>query len=339
MRISRFRLSLALCLVLALATVSQAADITLSYANFPPASTFPCVQMERWADEVEKRTDGKVKVETYPGSTLLGAKNMFRGVQMGQADIGCISTSYQPGVFPFSFACNQPVGFTSATVASMTLWDLFVKYQPEEFDGVKVLTMFTSAPSHLMSKEPVRTLDGFKGLRVRASGTLAQTMTALDASPVAMPMPEVPEAVQKGVVTSLLTSFDVLKDMNFAETTRYETILNFPVYPFAVIMNKRAWASLPEDVKQVMDDMRREQALWTGKYMDRHVANALDWSREKYGIEVIELPEADYAEAHERIRPLVDEWKVEAREAGLPADKIMDDLKAFKAEHEKQYGE
>ena len=40
--------------------------ITLNYANFPPASTFPCVQMERWKQEVEKRTGGRVKVNTFP---------------------------------------------------------------------------------------------------------------------------------------------------------------------------------------------------------------------------------------------------------------------------------
>ena len=59
--------------------------ITLKYANFPPATTFPCVQMERWAKEVEKRTNGKVKVQTFPGGTLLPAKNIFDGVLSGMA--------------------------------------------------------------------------------------------------------------------------------------------------------------------------------------------------------------------------------------------------------------
>ena len=74
------------------------AELTkLSYANFPPAPTFPCVQMERWKKEVEKRTHGKIVVNTYPGGTLLGAKNMMDGVIAGQADIGCLCMAYQPG--------------------------------------------------------------------------------------------------------------------------------------------------------------------------------------------------------------------------------------------------
>ena len=75
-------LLLAFGLVLPKISHSQA-TITLKYANFPPATTFPCVQMERWAKEVEKRTTGKVKVQTFPGGTLLPAKNIFDGVISG----------------------------------------------------------------------------------------------------------------------------------------------------------------------------------------------------------------------------------------------------------------
>ena len=83
-------LLVALLLGNSLFTTPAQAQIKLSYANFPPAPTFPCVQMEMWKTEVEKRTGGKVKVDTYPGSTLLSAKNMFDGVIAGTADIGCL---------------------------------------------------------------------------------------------------------------------------------------------------------------------------------------------------------------------------------------------------------
>jgi len=79
--------------------------------QLPPCPTFPCVQMERWKVEVEKRTGGKVAVQTFPGSTLLNPKNMFEGVVSGTADIGCLAMSYQPGRFPVSEAIDQPVGF------------------------------------------------------------------------------------------------------------------------------------------------------------------------------------------------------------------------------------
>jgi len=90
---------------------ASAETIKLTYANFPPASTFPCVQMERWTKEVEKRTNGEVKIQTFPGGTLLAAKNIFDGVITGSADIGNFAMSYQPGRFPVSEVVDLPVGF------------------------------------------------------------------------------------------------------------------------------------------------------------------------------------------------------------------------------------
>ena len=55
-----------------------AGPIKLNYANFPPPKTFPSVQMDRWAKEIEKRTNGAVIIKTFPGGTLIGAKNIAK---------------------------------------------------------------------------------------------------------------------------------------------------------------------------------------------------------------------------------------------------------------------
>ncbi len=320
------------------AAPAETATITLSYANFPPAITFPCVQMERWKEEVQKRTAGKVAIETYPGGTLLGAKNMFTGVVQGQADIGCLCMSYQPGVFPLTTALEVPVGFSSSTVASMTLWDLYEKFQPAAFKDVKVLAMFTTAPSNIMSRVPVKTLADLKGLELRASGGASQALKLLGATPVSMPMPDTPEALQKGVVKGLFTSLEVLKDFNFAELCRYETVTNLQVYPFSVVMNREAWDRLPADVKAVFDELRREQSLWTGQYMDEHVQESLAWSKEKYGIEVYQLSDAEMEEARATLTVMIDQWKEKAQAVGVPADDVLADLLALKAKYEETYG-
>ena len=103
--------------------------ITLSYANFPPAPTFPCVQMERWKEQVEKRSNGQVVIKTYPGGTLLGAKDMMDGVIAGQADIGNLCMAYQPGRFVITNATSLPLGLPNSKVASLVLWDIYNKYK------------------------------------------------------------------------------------------------------------------------------------------------------------------------------------------------------------------
>ena len=315
------------------------AGTTLTYANFPPAKTFPCIQMERWKTEVEKRTNGAVSVQTFPGGTLVGANNMLRGVQMGQADIGCISTAYYPGVFPLISVINLPVAFSSTEVASLTMWDIFTKYQPKELANVKVLTTFTSAPSQIMSKVPVRNLGDLKGVELRASGSILKILGDLGAQGVGMPMSQTPEALQKGVVKGLVSSFDVLKDFNFAELCRYETITNLPVYPFVVIMNKAKWESLPADVKKVLDDLGREQARWTGQYLDNHIKDSLAWSKDKYQVEVFTLTPDEIGTIKTLGSPIVDTWKGKAAEAGLDADAILADMLSLKEKYEAEVGQ
>ena len=311
--------------------------IKLTYANFPPAATFPCVQMERWKKEVEKRTQGKVIVETFPGSTLLGPKNTFDGVVSGVADIGNFAMSYQPGRFPVSEAIDLPNGFKNARVSSLTLLDLIEKYNPKEFEKVKILTLFTCPPVNLMTSKPVRSLSDLKGMELRVAGTGADVIKRLGGVPIAMPQSETPEAIQKGIVKGMASSLEVLKDFNYASYCPYATITDLQVVSFAVIMNKAKWESLSPEVKKTLDDLRREQCLWTGTYVDEHVKEGLAWSKQNHKHEVIELPAADKAAIPGLLKPMVEDYTKKTNAAGLPADQIIKDIQIFKAKYETEY--
>ena len=312
-----------------------AGTIKLSYANFPPAPTFPCVQMERWKKEVEKRAGGKILINTYPGGTLLGAKGMMDGVIAGQADIGCICMAYQPGRFVITNATSLPLGIPDAKTGSLVLLDIYKKYNPKAFDKVKVLTMFTTAPTNIMSKVPVRTLKDIKGLDLRASGGAAQILGAWGANPVGMPMPATVEALQKGVVKGLFSSLESMKDFKFAEMCNYVTMTDTVIYPFAVVMNIDKWNSLPKDVQKVMDNLVTEQAEWTGRYMDNHVKESVEWSKETHKVEFIKLSKKEKAKWDKKLQFLIDKWVAGAKEKGLPADKIVKDIKKLISKYSK----
>ena len=312
----------------------SAGTITLSYANFPPAPTFPCVQMERWKTEVEKRTNGQVAIKTYPGGTLLGAKEMMDGVIAGQADIGNLCMAYQPGRFIVTNATSLPLGIPNARTGSLVLWALYNKYQPEAFRQVKVLTMFTTAPANIMSKTPVRSLNDIKGLDLRASGGAAQILKAWGANQVGMPMSATPEALQKGVVQGLFSSLEVMKDLKFAEICRYVTMTDTVIYPFAVVMNMDRWKALPPDVQKVMDDLAEEQAEWTGAYMDQHVKEAMDWSVKEYQVDVIQLDAKTKAAWDQKLQFITDQWVADATAKGFPAEAIVSDIRKLTKQYQ-----
>ncbi len=328
-----------LALVFLGAEESQSQNIQLTYANFPPATTFPCVQMERWADEVRKRTDGRVSVKTFPGGTLLGAKNMYDGVVKGVADIGCLATAYQPGRWKLFEAMDLPFVFASGEVASATMWELFLKFKPKSFDDVKVLTMFTCAPAHIMSEKPVRKMSDMEGVKLRAAGTGVDILKLLGAAPEGMPMSAVPEALQKGVIDGLVSSLEVLKDLKFAEYCKFVTYGDLWVVPFAVVMNKSKWESLPADVKKILDEMSLEQAIWTGKYVDKHAKDAVIWSKEApQNVEFINLPGDEIAGAKEKVKPLFNEYLKKTQEAGLPGKDFLSELNLLKEKYSSSQG-
>jgi TRAP-type C4-dicarboxylate transport system substrate-binding protein len=314
------------------------AQIKLSYANFPPAPTFPCVQMERWKTEIEKRTAGKVKVDTYPGGTLLHAKNMFDGVAAGTADIGCSCPSYFPGMFPIVEAVDLPVGWPSATVASLSLLDLVNKYKPKELERFKIVTMFTCPPANIMSMKPILSLEDLKGYELRASGTGAKILGLLGAAAVGMPQSDVPEALQKGVIKGNVSSLEVMKDFKYAEYCRHVTgNVNLFVVSFAVVMNQKKWDSLPSDVKKVINDLSRDQAIWTGKYVDNHVKESMKWSKETYKVQVHALSPKEISRWDDILKPMTDTYIKNVEAKGLPAKAILDDVMKLKKKYSKEY--
>jgi TRAP-type C4-dicarboxylate transport system substrate-binding protein len=231
---------------------------------------------------------------------------------------------------------DLPVGFPNAAVASVVMWDLYSKYQPKSFKDVKVVTLFTCATAQILSKKAVRNLDDLKGLKLRAAGTGVKIMNALGAAAVGMPQSEVPEALQKGVVQGNVTSMDVLKDMKYAEYCPFVTIADLWVVPFAVVMNKKKWESLPKDVQKVIDDLAKDQAVWTGKYVDNHAQEAKEWSKKEHKVEFIELTADQKAKWFGKLKSLVDDYIANLDKAGLPGKAFLDDLNKLKDKYGKE---
>lgn len=314
--------------------------IELTYAFFAPEGTFPAVQMEEWASRVEERTEGQVQVDTFAGGTLLGADDMYDGVLQGTADIGLGSPGYDVGRFPLMSGIALPVEFPNATVASLTLWDLMEEFEPPEFyDDFKVLTVFTTEPGHLQTTDPVRSLEDMQGMELRATGSGVPVLDALGASGIGMPMPEVPEAVQTGVIQGTMTSREVLQDFNLAEQLKYNTDFPTVVNSFAAVMRRDAYEDLPDDVQQVIDELGPEMAEFTGQYHDEeNVQAALEWAQEEHDLEIIQLDDEEAERWQEAIDPLVDEWLDEIGGRGHPAQEWYDRMLELRDEHMETHG-
>ena len=154
-----------------------------------------------WAKEIEKRTNGAVKITMFPGATLTQANQCYDGVVKGISDLGMSVLSYTAGRFPMMEVIDMPLGYKTGDQATHLCNVYYNKFQPKELDDVKVMYLHGHGPGilHTRSKQ-VSKLEDLKGMKIRCTGTTAKLVSHLGATPVAMPQTETYDAVQKGVV-------------------------------------------------------------------------------------------------------------------------------------------
>ncbi|HVN24938.1 MAG TPA: TRAP transporter substrate-binding protein [Syntrophorhabdales bacterium] len=244
--------------------------IKLKAANYLPPTHKMSVLTDTFCQEIKKRTNGRVEVTYYPGGTLLDPVKMFNGVTTGITDIGVSHIDYTRGRFPVTEVFDLPLGFPSGWVASQTSEDFYNKFKPAEWDSVKVLYINTSGPLILQTiAKPVKTLEEIKGLKVRATGQMADVIKALGAVPVPLQMPDVYEALRRGVIDGVTVDLSTLKYWKFADVVKYVTA-DWRLgtgYTFYCVMNKNKWNSLPADLKKIFDEVSHQTfeaqaALW-----------------------------------------------------------------------------
>jgi TRAP-type C4-dicarboxylate transport system substrate-binding protein len=244
-----------------------------------------------WAADLEKRTNGRMKVMFYPSEALGKAKDHYDLVDRGIADLSDVPMVYMPGRFPLSSVLDLPLGIPSSKVGTRVGWELYDKYLRPEFPGVKIISYETNDPGHLFTtKKPVKTLADVKGMRLRVAGTwVTRTVKELGGSAVAMPAPDAYDALQKGMVEGLLIPDSGIIDFKLEDLIKYQTAEDLYVVPSVCVMNLNTYNSLPPDLKKIFDEM-------TGPSLRDRISTAFDAhgqeAREvmkKRGVEVIKL--------------------------------------------------
>jgi TRAP-type C4-dicarboxylate transport system substrate-binding protein len=299
-------------LVSAIHSLVLGADVVkLKAANYLPA-THPMSLLTGWfCDEVKNRTKGQVEVTYHAGGTLLNPVKMYDGVVTGIADMGLSHIQYTRGRFPVMEVFDLPLGFPSGWVDTQVATDFFNKYKPKEWDNVHVLYLSPTGPLILETiNKPVKTLEDLKGLKIRATGQLADIIKALGGLPVPLPMPDVYEALRRGVIDGVTVDLSTLKYWKFAEVTKYVTAywqLGTGI-TFYYVMNKKKWNALSSDHKKIFtavatEAREKQAALW-----DQMDIEGMDLFKSKGG-EVISLSDAEAAKWIKAVEPVIADYK------------------------------
>jgi len=308
--------------------------IDLSYSIFFPPSHIQCKTAMAWAEEIEKRTQGRVKITVYAGGTLTKAPQCYEGVVNGISDLGMSCFAYTRGRFPLLEGLDLPLGYPNGMTATRIATEMVLKHQPKEVADTHVLYIHAHGPGILATKKPVRSLDDVSGLKVRATGLSSKIVESLGGAPVGMSQPETYEALQKGVVEATFCPIETLKGWKQGEVIEYITDTSVIGYTTAmfVTMNLEAWNKLPEDLQKVFTDVSGEWVDMHGKAWDQADAEGKQFV-EGLGREIIPLSDAEQLRWKEGVKPILEAYVAGAKEKGLPGDAFLQDIQALLAKY------
>jgi TRAP-type C4-dicarboxylate transport system substrate-binding protein len=302
----------------------QTKAVELNYSVFFPAPHKNAVLAAEWAKEIEKRTDGRVKITVFFGGTLTPADKCYDGVVRGISDIGFSVLAYTRGKFPLTEVADLPLGMKSGLVASKTINDFYKKFKPKELDEVQVMYLHGHGPGILHSKKAINKLEDVKGIKIRCTGMAAKIAGALGATPVAMPMGETYDALSRGVVDASMAPQEALQGWKWGEVVKFTTECFGASYSSGmfVVMNKQKWNALPPDVQKIIEKINEEYIEKQGKTWDEIDKAGRDATL-KLGNKIISLSQDEDWKWTKAVKPLLDEYKKNMKEKGLPGDEVL----------------
>lgn len=316
------------CFTLSFLTSSalgQAKAIELSYSNMFPAPHKHTLLSMEWGKEIEKRTNGRVKVNVFPGNTLTQADKNYDGVAKGISDIGMSVLAYTRGKFPLTEVIDLPLGYKNAYAATKLINEYYQKFKPKELNEVKILYLHAHGPGILHTcKKPVSKLEDLKGMKIRSTGLGAKVVAALGAVPVAMPMGETYDALSRGIADGSTAPIEALEGYRWGEVVKFTTEDYSSAYTsgFFVAMNKDKWNSLPPDIQAIIEKIDEEWAEKSGRLWDEIDKSGRGFIL-RLGNKIIPLSKEENERWGKAVRPLLDEYVASMKAKGLPGEEAL----------------
>jgi TRAP-type C4-dicarboxylate transport system substrate-binding protein len=344
MRIQRVLLAVVVALAVAAPMPGAEAQqpIVLKLHHFlGPTSPAQTKMLAPWAQRIEKASGGKVKIEIYPSMSLGGKPpQLINQVRDGVVDMVWTVNGYTAGLFPRTEVFELPFVHTNNPAATnLAMRAMFDQYLKPEYKGVHVLFLHVHSGQGIqMVDKLVRKPDDLKGLKMRIpTRTGAWIIEALGASPVAMPVPDLPQALSKKVVDGAFIPWEIIPALKLQELIKYEiegpNKVRFGDTTFQVSMNEARWNSLPADVKKAFTDNSGE--AWV-----REVGNI--WAANddigigiavKAGNHHVQLTEPELDAFKEKLEPVVSRWIDEVKTKGIDGQALVKAARASIAKY------
>jgi C4-dicarboxylate-binding protein DctP len=314
------------------ATGTAADPIIIKFSHVVASDTPKGKAAEKFKELAEKYTDGKVKIEIYPNSSLYKDKEELEALQLGSVQMLAPSNSkFGPlGIKEFEVFDAPYVLPDLKTVRKVTEGQLGGRLlKLLEPKGITGLAYWDNGFKEMSANKKLISPDDYKGLkfRIQSSRVIQAQFRALGAIPQVMGFGEVYQALQSGVVDGQENTWSNIYTQKMHEVQKYITQTNHGYIGYVVIVNKKFWDGLPGDVRDQLAKAMKEATDFNNSQSARENEDALQAIKKSGKSEIITLtPEQDaamrtamdpvYKDVASRVgQSLVDEFLKEARGA------------------------
>ena len=320
-----FTLVLFVAAAAAAATAASAQEITLKFHHIWNPQAMASVNLiTPWCNRIAAESAGKLKCQILPAMSGGGTPSqLVDRVKDGVDDLAITLPGYTAGRFPTTEVFELPFMSNSAEAGARASWDYINKYSLKEFPGTKLLATWVHDEGYVHTNgKQVKTLADFKGLKMRApTRQTNKLLAALGASPVGMPLPAIPDAVNKGTIDGFLLPWEVMPSLKLQEMVKFHTetdpsrpALYSAVFVFA--MNQARYDSLPADLKQVIDNNAGPVlSQQIGKLWDNSQAAGRKAAQER-GNSFYVVPASELDNWVKASAPLFDDWVADMDKRG-----------------------
>jgi len=336
-----------------IAGTASAQEITLKLHHFLPPPSNPHQNMiTPWCNKIAKESGGKLKCQIYPAmqrqiypAMQLGGTppQLYDQAKDGVADIVWTVAGYTAGRFPRVEAFELPFMMSDAVSTSRALWEFVQVYAKDEFKDVHPIAFHVHGPGLLhMRDKQVKVLADMKGLKVRGpTRQVTKLLTAVGATPVGMPVPQVPEALSKGVIDGAVVPWEIVPGLKLQEIVKYhaETDPKFPALytnVFVFAMNPAKYKSLPAELRKVLD---ANSGIETSAFMGKAMLDGDAPGRKAAvaaGNTIYTIPASELKNWRQAAEVVQIDWVKEMNRRDLPGLKLVEGAQALIAKQSRK---
>jgi TRAP-type transport system periplasmic protein len=305
--------------VLASFGLAHAQTKTIKFAN-QNAKGHPVVNgMEKFAELVDSRSGGKLKVNVFPGGALGSDQANVSALQGGTLEMASMNSGIFASVvkdfavydFPFLFANPKEA---DAVVDGPFGKGLHAKLEEKGMVGLGYYELgFRNITN---SKRPIAKVEDIAGLKLRVipNPINVDWVSALGANPTPLPFPELYAALEQKAVDGQENPVATIQGAKLYEVQKYLTLTNHQYNPQSVVISKKFWDSLSADEKRIVQDAASESAKYQ-REQSRAAAGTILESLKKNGMQVTELPAAEVAKLRDKMKPVIAKHSASVGEA------------------------